>query len=207
MLSVWTAAYGVGLILLAYYAATVDYTSWEVTVSTSVQSWRTSWLDATMRAISVPGTFAVAAPMVLAAGAALYVKGWRAEAAFVVSTVVLGRLLNGLLKVVVDRPRPTDAVIEVLQETASASFPSGHAMHALAFFGALGIVLSVRLGPGLARLAIQAAAIVFVLAAGFSRIYLGMHWLGDVVGGYAFAGAVLGAIFWVWSWSRRRERR
>lgn len=79
-----------------------------------------------------------------------------------------------------DRPFFTDP----LATANTYSFPSGHATVSLATYGALAFVLSRRV-RGRERLAVLGAAAVLVSLIGFSRLYLGVHFLSDVIAGYS----------------------
>jgi undecaprenyl-diphosphatase len=181
----------IGLVVFGYFASTVESFPGEARSSTWVQSWRTSWLDTAMKAVSWPGALPVAAPIVLALSIGAYARGWRAEAVLI-------------LKEMIARPRPTDSVVQVLQETSGYSFPSGHAMHHAVLFGIVLVVLTGRMGPRAVVWTAGVALTIALLVMGISRMYLGMHWLGDVVGGYAFGAAVVMVAMWVWgSWRGR----
>ncbi|MCH8186787.1 MAG: phosphatase PAP2 family protein [Chloroflexi bacterium] len=197
----WVVAgvtYLVALGVFAYFAAVVVNFPWEVTVSTTVQSWRSAWLDTTMRVVSELGVLEVAAPLVAITAVTLFIAGWRAEGIFMVLTSSAGRLVTLVVKGIVDRPRPSEDLVQVLQDAASASFPSGHVVHSVVYLGALAVVLNLRLRPSRRLRTAQALIVALVLATGLSRIYLGMHWLGDVVGGFAFGAAVVAAAVWTW---------
>jgi membrane-associated phospholipid phosphatase len=102
-------------------------------------------------------------------------------------TVIGGELFNLLLKASFQRPRPEHS--EILS-SESWSFPSGHAMLSLVVYGMLVYLLTVLVpNIGRQRLVILAGAAALILAIGWSRIYLGVHHLSDVVAGYA-AGAL-----------------
>jgi membrane-associated phospholipid phosphatase len=79
-----------------------------------------------------------------------------------------------------DRPFFTDP----LATANTYSFPSGHATVSLATYGALGFVLARRV-RGRARFAILGAATLLISLIGFSRLYLGVHFLSDVIAGYS----------------------
>lgn len=103
-------------------------------------------------------------------------------------TVVGGELFNLLLKASFQRPRPEHS--EILS-SESWSFPSGHAMLSLIVYGMLVYLLTV-LSPNLGRwrlVILAGGAAALILAIGWSRIYLGVHHLSDVMAGYA-AGAL-----------------
>lgn len=85
-----------------------------------------------------------------------------------------------LLKIIIDRPRPVDAII--LED--SASFPSGHATAAVAFYGFLAYLLACQIKSKKYRAPIILAGAILILLIGFSRLYLGVHYFSDVLAGY-----------------------
>jgi membrane-associated phospholipid phosphatase len=98
-------------------------------------------------------------------------------------------LLDHGLKIAIHRPRPT-YFPALIPHPGSWSFPSGHAMGSVVGYGMLAyVLLLVGRGSRPTRATIVAAAVVLVIAIGVSRLYLGVHYFSDVVGGYA-AGLV-----------------
>jgi len=95
-----------------------------------------------------------------------------------------GGLLDAVLKLVIRRPRPPYAAAFLHHN--SWSFPSGHAMGSLIGYGMLAYLLVVlwthRRGT---RISIVLGAALLIVAIGLSRLYLGVHYFSDVVGGYA----------------------
>lgn len=120
---------------------------------------------------------------------------WRRSAwwtaLWLAATCALGSLLQQALKAVVDRPRPVWP--DPVDSASYAAFPSGHAMTATVVCGLL-LWLLHRHGPGRAvwRTAL-AVGVVSVLGVGLTRVWLGVHWLSDVVGGWLL-GAMLVAL-------------
>jgi len=101
----------------------------------------------------------------------------------VVLTVPGGALLTALLKHVFRRARPLfDDPLLVL---TTYSFPSGHAMAATVLYGLLAVYAVRHLRQRRARLLVASAAAVLIVLVGFSRLYLGVHYLSDVLGGMA----------------------
>jgi len=99
------------------------------------------------------------------------------------AVVPAGMLLNVALKHLVQRPRPV--LEEPLVHLGTFSFPSGHAVASTVFYGALcALVFAHTRSPALRALAVL-AAMAMVLLVGFSRVYLGAHYLTDVIAGTA----------------------
>jgi len=193
-----TVALAVGFAIFAYYASTLDAFPLETSVSTWVQSWSRPWLDTLMKVISAPGMLAIAGPLVLVASAALFLKGWRRDALMFLILAAAGRLIALGIKTAVARPRPSEDLIQLIQQSESYSFPSGHVTHYTIVLGLLAVLLEARLGPSKGLRILQAAFAVALLAMGLSRIYLGAHWLSDVAAGYVLGGACVLAAAWAW---------
>lgn len=100
------------------------------------------------------------------------------------STVVGGATcLNLILKQIFARPRP-DYPHAYLTETGF-SFPSGHAMISIAFYGAIAYLAYTYLKSFRAKLRVSLGALLISGFIGFSRLYLGVHYITDVLAGWA----------------------
>lgn len=135
----------------------------------------------------------------------LFKKKRRDLAVWYVLTIALGAgLLNQLLKFLFQRPRPT---IEHLVEQGGYSFPSGHSMGSMILYGAL-VFLIVQLSrKRITKWIALACAAILVFLIGFSRIYLGVHFPSDVIGGYSLGAAWLtGCISLYGIWEVRQQK-
>lgn len=132
----------------------------------------------------------VVAAVVILTASALAVRHRRGAASFVVAASIGAAVLVWITKAAVSRPRPTDAVIAV----TGSSFPSGHAAQSLAVYGALALVAAASVRSGSRRLVLVAAAALTALCVGLSRVVLGVHWLSDVIAGWALAAGWLAAL-------------
>jgi len=106
------------------------------------------------------------------------------------------------LKNVVHRARPSPELVRVFRPLDSPSFPSGHVVQYTVLFGFtffLVYVLARRSSKRTLALVLLAAPIILI---GLSRMYLGQHWLSDVLGGYAVAAMML--IPWCWAYTKWR---
>ena len=146
-----------------------------------------------MAALTHVGDAIVSSVIVLACTAVLWLSKRRASALFLFGVTTSAALLNSGLKDLVDRTRPP-AMLAAVQLPSSASFPSGHAVIGLTLGGALAIILMLELGvvrgvvPGTMLVALGTLI-------GISRVYLGVHWWSDVLGGWLLALA------WLSAWS------
>jgi undecaprenyl-diphosphatase len=100
-----------------------------------------------------------------------------------------GDLLVFLLKALFDRPRPVPFLPGL--QTTFASLPSGHAFTALVLCGLVVYFVLDHVRNWQSRLALLLSASLLASLVGFSRIYLGVHWLSDVLAGFALAAVWL----------------
>jgi membrane-associated phospholipid phosphatase len=108
-------------------------------------------------------------------------RWWRGAILLPMAMVGAG-ILDSTLKLAFRRTRP--ASFFDYPVPGSYSFPSGHALFAFCFFTAAAALLSPRLAHPLLRWLLRLVAVAIVLAIGFSRIYLGVHYPSDVIAGY-----------------------
>ncbi|AUB41021.1 bcrC, undecaprenyl-diphosphatase [Nostoc flagelliforme CCNUN1] len=109
----------------------------------------------------------------------------RRQAAILGIAGVGATLLNCLMKLLFGRARP--ALWKHIIKVGQHSFPSGHAMVSIVIYGFIGYILAKQFPEQ--RFWIYGLTIILITAIGFSRLYLGVHWLTDVTAGYA-AGLV-----------------
>lgn len=135
----------------------------------------------------------------IAAGAIFaYLRGRSRLALFLVITSIGGGLVDSAVKIAVNRPRPI--VEEPLAHAFGKSFPSGHAMSSVVTYGALLIVFLPMVPRAWRWLAATLTGLLLV-AIGLSRLFLGVHFVSDVLGGWALGLAwVCGcaALFNIW---------
>ncbi|MFJ2796459.1 phosphatase PAP2 family protein [Streptomyces sp. NPDC087290] len=121
---------------------------------------------------------------------ALWWRGARLLAVWVAATSLLGTLVQQGLKSAVGRERPRWP--DPVDSAHYAAFPSGHAMTAMVTCGMLlWLLRRYGAGPRLWRAAL-AVACVSVVGVGLTRLYLGVHWSSDVLGGWLLGGALVG---------------
>lgn len=127
--------------------------------------------------------------LIAVAVVALWWRGARSLAVWVAAASVLSSLLQQGIKAAVDRERPQWP--DPVDSAHYAAFPSGHAMTATVSCGLLLWLLHRHgAGPRMWRTAL-AAAWVSVLGVGITRLYLGVHWPSDVLGGWLLGAALV----------------
>lgn len=155
-------------------------------------------LDLMMKIFSFVGSFPTQACVAVGVLTWCWVRKDRAAFVALLAVVAVDESLNRILKNIFDRPRPT--MFEEIATLHSYSFPSGHAMAAVANYGMMAIVVG-RLVPAIKDW-VYGGAVILALLIGFSRIYLGVHWVTDVLAGYAAGAAILFAgILWLEAYS------
>lgn len=153
--------------LLEWFHAHTTKTGWEIFAAIS----------------SLGSPWAIAALGVLISIMLAVRRSWLVLAGWAAAFAGAG-VLDILLKHIIQRPRP--AYASAFLHDYSFSFPSGHAMGSLIGYGMLAYLLVIFwANRWQLRVAVVSTAGVLILAIGLSRLYLGVHYFSDVVGGYA----------------------
>ena len=143
--------------------------------------------------------------IVAVASVFLWRRGRNRLVAYLITTSLVGGAIDSVVKILVDRPRPS--LEEPIITAHGKSFPSGHAMSSTVVYGALLLTFLPAI-PKRRRIIMLGAYLVLIMSIGFSRLALGVHYLTDVLGGYALGAAWLiasTAAFSIWRQERGRE--
>lgn len=174
-----------------------------------LHSIRSPTLDDLMIGLTTMGATLIVLPVLVTVGGWLLVV--KRYGAFVFLLLALGgsMLIDFVMKLVFQRPRPKLDYAVVLPDY---SFPSGHAMSSVTFYVGIALILWSVFGKKVGRIATITAA-VLAFGIGVSRIYLGFHYLTDVVGGWLTGLMwlmIVGAVFRIrpgaFDWGRARPR-
>jgi membrane-associated phospholipid phosphatase len=188
----------VTLVAVALAAAGEAIVGVDEGVAASLHSNASPAATAFVQLVTQLGSTAVLLAVTAVAAGYLARLGRRADAAFLVLAFAGAEALTWSLKALFQRERPS--FDEPIATASSFSFPSGHALVSLAVYGALAYVLLDGVRSRRARSACVAGAALMVAAIGFSRLYLGVHYLSDVLAGFAVAVAWLLLIATVRQW-------
>ena len=185
----------IALAALAFTAHSVRYFDIDLSAARALQSIHAGAFELAMRLVGAPGyPPQVYAEIVIMLGILWAVKlKWEALME-VFATVGIG-VVGLIVKILVDRPRPTPDLINVVTalDNGKQSFPAGHVESYVAILGFLWY-LSYTLLPknSFSRLVELSVFGLMIALIGVSRVYVGEHWLSDVVGGYLLGG------IWLW---------
>lgn len=179
--------------LLAWWVHIYPVNGLDVAITLEIQEFNAPWFSVAMIIISYPGNSLLLAMLVGLAALIFWLLGMRLEALCILILSLVSYVLNNGLKLLIARPRPTANLVDIILSASGKSFPSGHVMSYVAFWGLLfsfGIILFD--GWRWWRVLLLAVSAFFVLTVGVSRIYLGDHWASDVIGAYLISGVLLG---------------
>lgn len=155
-----------------------------------------------MRDVTALGGFTVVSLVTVVAVLAFLMHGRRRHALVLAGTVLLANLSSDLAKSVYGRARPD--LVPHGSYVYSASFPSGHSTMSAATYLTLAVLIA-SLEPNRATKAmVFALAFILMVAIGFSRVYLGVHWPSDVLAGWCLGAAWALA---AWTALRRLNRK
>lgn len=185
----WLALLGAS-IALSVLAAGHDRLPGDLSIMSWAQDQPTPGMEVSRVARTLGGT-----EVVLGTGAAVAVALWlvrrRREALLLAVGLAMLPLLQHGLKELVDRPRPSEELVDLRAGFSSPSFPSGHVMSPAFLYGFL-LYLSLRMEASRRlRVGVGAVALFMLLLSGPANVYVGVHWPSDVLGGYAWGFALL----------------
>lgn len=194
------AAFGV----LTFLVKTTPSFPIDLQITRGIQSINIPLFGALMTAASWPGFSPQSAMITFLVVLVIYGFGLHWEALMALIAAAFSTAINVLVKDLIQRPRPTAAVVHVLDTLNSYSFPSGHVMFYLGFFGFVWFLAFSLLKPSLTRSLLLVAFGSPVLLIGASRIYVGEHWASDVLGSYLLGTLVLVAVIQFYRWGKTR---
>jgi undecaprenyl-diphosphatase len=163
-----------------------------------IQGMESPGLTLFMKVFTIIGSTPIVVILALSAMLFLYfVLHHRFELIFFISIVAGTAIINTLLKLYFVRQRPD--LHRLIQETGY-SFPSGHSMEAFALYASLAFLLWRHLSTRIGRSIIIILCVLMIILIGMSRIYLGVHYPSDVIGGYLASGVYFTLGVWLFQW-------
>jgi membrane-associated phospholipid phosphatase len=191
-------------LVLAVLAKTVAYFTFDVTITQGIQAIDAGGFGALMYALSWIGFVPQAYVISLVIIVWLYLGGLKWESVVLALSVIGSSVLGLAIKVVIERPRPSVDLVNVVAQLHDYSFPSGHVLYFTTFFGFLLFLAYVLLEHSWRRTVALIALGGLIALVGVSRIYQGQHWASDVAAAYLLGSVWLSASVFAYRWGKRR---
>ena len=173
----------VSFIILSFLVVQHPVPNLDVQISLFIQKIQSPVLDQIMLGISFFGELPWSLIMVLMVAGIFFIFKFRREAYFITSLLSSALVILGV-KNIINRPRPTEFYVRLVEINRFQSFPSGHVMSYILFFGFIIILMkNLKTIPNTIRQTITYISLFLMILIPFSRIYLGAHWLSDTIGG------------------------
>lgn len=179
----------------------------DLKVSSHVQRYQRPWLDSLMTGISWFATTTGGVITLTTISLIFLLLRKKLEALFVLAPLLVVPIVS-VVKRLVGRARPTADVVRVIRDFQHPSFPSGHVVFYVVFFGFLAFLLyRGRTLPQWLRYTLGVLCVLLVFTVPFSRMYLGAHWFTDVMAGFLLGLTLLiGLIKWYIFVNRKKRQ-
>lgn len=161
--------------------------------------------DALARSLTFLGDTWVMVALTVLGATWLLMRGRRAEAVLLTATMVIGTAAGALLKQLVERARPGLEMAQIPMPE-SYSFPSGHALAAFLYFGIAAFLIFIMARSVRLKLWGWFACSALAFGVALSRVYLGVHYLGDIIASWMLGSAFLLVAVLVYAWWVTREQ-
>ena len=189
---------------LTFLVETTPSFTIDLQITRAIQSIDSDFFAAVMQLISWPGFLPQSVIITLLIALLLYAYGLQWESVTSMLASLLSGVINELVKSLIQRPRPSVDLVDVLKTLTSYSFPSGHVMFYTILFGFTWYVIYSLLKPSLLRSILLGLLGALILLVGVSRIYLGQHWASDVLGAYLLGGLILAGTILLYHGGKQR---
>ncbi len=173
-----------GFTLLTFLVSIFPTSIVDIEFSEEVQEHRHPIFDWLMKLISIPGQRPYSIIIVCFTSAIFFIYKFKKEAIFILCTLISG-VISSTLKLLIDRPRPSEGLVRIIEKAERQSFPSGHVLFYVIFFGFLTVLMyHLRNIPRNLRRGISVFSLFLVFTVPLSRVYLGAHWFTDVTAAF-----------------------
>lgn len=173
-----------GFVLLTAFITFFPSPWIDLEFSEEVQEEHNPLLDFMMKAISWFGQTWISIVMVVSTSVLLLIFKFKREAFYCLLTLLMGLITYGI-KISINRPRPTENIVRIIEKAKYQSFPSGHVGFYIVFFGLIAFfIYHGKWFKRSYRIIVICLCLSLIFSISFSRIYLGAHWFTDVLGGF-----------------------
>ncbi len=171
--------------VLTFFAKQKPYFAIDLTITQEVQEFNASWFDMLMNFLTWLGNPGISPVLLLITSGILFLKKRKKEGMMVIFSTAGATIISVTMKHFVHRLRPNPKLIhQVARYLKPDSFPSGHVLFFVGFFGFLLYLTFTLPASNKFRIILLVILTFLVSLIGTSRIYLGAHWFSDVMGAY-----------------------
>lgn len=190
--------------VLTFLVKTMPSFSTDLQITQFIQLINIPFFALFMSLISWPGFLPQSMIITALAALLLYKLGWKWESLMMLFAATFSSGVNVLVKDLIQRPRPMAGMVNVISTLTSYSFPSGHVMFYLGFFGFVAFLVFSLLKPSPKRNLLLVILCSLIILIGPSRIFLGQHWASDVLGAYLLGSLTLVVVIQFYRWGKTR---
>ena len=189
---------------LTFLVKTMPSFAIDLQISQFVQLINNPFFALFMGLISWPGFLPQSIIIAVLTVLLFYKLGLQWESLMMLFAATFSSGVNVLVKDLIQRPRPTAGMVNVISTLTSYSFPSRHVMFYLGYFGFVAFLVFSLLKPTLKRNLLLVLLCGLIILVGPSRIFLGQHWASDVLGAYLLGSLTLAVIIQFYRWGKTR---
>ena len=191
------------LVIATYIALTVEQLGWDPDITMWVQKFSLGKARFMRGWLFWMGGIGVAGIVLIVMAGVLWFRNLRIESAFVALTAI-PNFFNFALREMIGRSRPSAELVEVIGGPQGFSFPSGHALHVLFFYGFLLYLAAMLLSNRRLLRTLMVLGAIYIPLSGLWLIYDGRHWFTDVMGGYIYGAFYLSMWIAAYRWTKHQ---
>lgn len=178
-------------LLLSFFAHRTPFFGLDLQISRLFQSFHQPLFYWMMNMVSEVGDDYHLPFLIGTAATLLYLVGLKKEALKATISASVAYFIGAYVKYLVGRPRPGDGLVQIQEALSDNSFPSLHVLVFTVFFGYILYLGLYEIKTFWRKRFLIFSSLFLILSIGISRIYLGVHWASDTIGGYLLGAFLL----------------